>query len=164
MQIASFVIDIIAAIATIVPIFIAAVTYKKDTRRKAKQDTIEAYTRLNKDVLFPISNTDKKTVREYAENPRSEGYKKFTTYLMEIESFCIGLENKIYDFGVFYQLANHYFNSEQGVIQPRLMIILEAKKGDGADLFQYHKALGSIWKKMDERDRKTKKAGKDIAK
>ena len=49
------IINIITMLATVIPIIFAAVTYYRDTKRKAQQDTIEAYNLLQKDMLCHIS-------------------------------------------------------------------------------------------------------------
>ena len=68
-------ISIITMLATIIPIFIAFVTYVRDTKRKAQQDTIEAYNILQKDVLSKINRLTPSEVRKYSEKTRSDEYK-----------------------------------------------------------------------------------------
>ena len=134
--------------ATVITIIVAVITYVRDTKRKAQQDTIEAYNQLQDEVLLKISRLTPTEVREFSARKKSEEYKQFTEYLMKIECFCIGLEKKIYDFDVFYALTRDYFNGERGAIRPTILPMLEEKKKSGKN---YYPALERIWKKMDEK-------------
>ena len=143
------IINIITMLATVIPIIFAAVTYYRDTKRKAQQDTIEAYNLLQKDVLCHISRLTPSEVREFANKNRSEEYKQMTEYLMAIECFCIGIEKRIYDFDIFYALTKDYFNNQRGAIRPTIEPMLEEKlKQTGRN---YYPSLERIWKRMDER-------------
>lgn len=143
-------INIITMFATVIPIIIAVVTYIRDTKRKAQQDTIEAYNVLQKEVLSKISRLTPSEVREFAGNNRSEKYKQMTEYLMAIECFCIGIEKKIYDFDVFYTLTKDYFNNKRGAIRPTIEPMKEEKIKRLADIIIYP-SLERIWQKMDEK-------------
>ena len=68
---------------------------------------------------------------------------------MAIESFCIGLDKKIYDFDVFYDLARDYFNDKKGPIRPTIEPMLEGKRNQHDR--NYYQTLEKIWKKMDDR-------------
>lgn len=123
--------------------------YKKDTKRKAQQDTIDAYIRLQKEVLSQISKLRPKEVKLFCNNTTCEQYKIFTEYLIEIECFCIGLEEGIYDKEVFFSLAKDYFNNKKGAIRPKMEIMIEKKKNLYHNADQYFKNLESIWSQMD---------------
>ena len=148
MEIASFVTDIVTAVFTIIPIIFGVFTYHKDVKRKAQQDTIEAYQQLQKDVLSNISKMKPKDVRCFAEKRTSEEYKQFTEYLMALECFCIGLEKGIYDFDVFFSLARDYFDSEKGPIRATIQPILEVRN-QGSN--RYYQSLERIWERMEKK-------------
>ena len=148
MILASLIIDIITAIFTVIPILFAVYTYHKDVERKAQQDTIEAYQHLQTDVLSHISRLKPSEVESFANKRTSEEYKQFTEYLMAIECFCIGLEQRIYDFDVFYSLARDYFDDEKGPIRPTIKPILEVKN---RGKHKYYQSLERVWTRMEER-------------
>ena len=139
MEIASFVTEVVTAVFTIIPIFFAVFTYRRDVERKAQQDTIEAYTQLQKEVLSNISRLKPSEVRSFSEKRTSAEYKQFTEYLMAVECFCIGLEKGIYDFDVFFSLARDYFDDEKGPIRPTIQPMLSVKnKGEHKYLLTLH--------------------------
>lgn len=159
MALASLITDIITAIFTVIPILFAVYTYRKDVKRKAQQDTIEAYQQLQKEALSHISRLKPSEVRSFADKRTSEEYKQFTEYLMAIECFCIGLDQGIYDFDVFFSLARDYFDDEKGPIRPTIRPMLEVKnRGKN----KYYQSLEKIWNRMEERKTQIKQMTKSI--
>ena len=143
------IISFITMIGGLISITLALCIYIRDTRRKAKQDTIEAYNVLQNDVLSKINRLTPSEVRKHSKNSRSEEYKQITEYLMAVECFCIGLDKNIYDFNVFYDLTKDYFNDKTGSIRPTLEPMMEEKiKQHGKN---YYPTLKKTWDKMDKR-------------
>ena len=145
------ILNIATMLTAIVSIVVAVITYIRDTKRKAQQDTFEAYQRLQNDVLSKINRLTPSEVREFSTRSRSEEYKQMTEYLMTIECFCIGLKKRIYDFEVFYSLTQGYFNDKKrGSIRPTIEPMIEEKtKRFGRN---FYPNLESIWNMMDQRD------------
>ena len=145
METANLLISLMTTIFTIIPIIFAVYTYHKDTKRKAQQDTIEAYVRLQRDVLSQISRLKPSEVRKFSHDRISDNYKQFTEYLMEIECFCIGLEQGIYDFDVFFALARDYFDDKKGPIRPTIQPMLDVKNQGGHLYIKVLKESGIGW-------------------
>ena len=152
-------ISIITMLATVVPVVIAFATYIRDTKRKAQQDTIEAYNALQNNVLSKINRLTPTEVCKCCKKTRSDEYKQITEYLISIESFCIGLDKNIYDFDVFYDLARDYFNDKKGSIRPTIEPMLEEKRKRNNQ--NYHQTLERIWQKMDDRKRVLERKNND---
>lgn len=65
--------------------------------RDRKQATLEAYNRLQEQVLDHLNVYMSKQIAEIAKNTRSEEYKQISAYVARIEYFCVGINQKIYD-------------------------------------------------------------------
>ena len=82
--------------------------YKKTVEHDRKQDTIEAFNRLQNEVLDKVVLT-KKEVRSIADTVGSDEYKTLSKYLARIEHFCVGVNAEIYDIDILKRLAGRYF-------------------------------------------------------
>ena len=88
-------------------------------------------------------------IKKATENKISEDYKELSGYLAEIERFCVGINEGIYDFDTFYRLSHGYFDSNKGLLKPRLMPLLEVKLSNAKE--DYFENLHRVWEKMDKR-------------
>ncbi len=141
------IVQLIASLIAAAGVCFGFCSYWRDSRRKAKIDTLEAYRVLQATTFSRINEWAPSEIREAAENKQSSAYKELSVYLAEIERFCIGINNKIYDFNTFYQIAHGYFDSNWG-LKSRLAPILAAKL-ERADM-DYFENLHKVWKRMDE--------------
>lgn len=144
-------ISCIANIATAVGVFFAGYTYHSDKVRKRKQDTINEYAVLQENVLSKMNEWKTTGVKSACEDRTCKGYKILSSYLAEIERFCVGIDEKIYDFETLYNISHGYFDSERG-LQKKLVILIEAKSGDATEDYFY--ALHKVWKRMTKHKRR----------
>ena len=149
------IINAVTAIAAVVAAVIAKNTLTQSRReqkegldRQKKQDTIDAYNRLQEQVLDKINEYKPAEIRRIVEDNEPGEIEALGGYLAKIEHFCVGLTNDIYDYETFYALAHGYFDSEKGMLMPRLLPIIE-KKLIGSDV-DYFENLHIVWKKMSE--------------
>lgn len=140
----------IASLITAVIAVFGVYTYFKDSRRKAQQATLEAYTVLQNSTLSKINLWSPSEIREAAEDKQSDGYKELESYLAEIEHFCVGINEEIYDFETFYQLAHGYFDSDRGKLKPRLLPLLKVKLENANE--DYFSNLHKVWERMDRKN------------
>ena len=110
----------------------ALYTFIWTRQRDRKQATLEAYNRLQEQVLDHLNHYMPKDIEEIAKNVRSEEYKKISAYIARIEHFCVGVNQKIYDRAVVYELAHGYLN---GAIKNRITPIIEKKNRSGHDYY-----------------------------
>ena len=108
MEIWSLVIALFSAIISGVSIWVSISTYNRAVEHDRKQDTLEAFNRLQNEVLDKIVLT-KKEVRNIAAVVGSDEYKTLSKYLARIEHFCVGVNAEIYDIDVLTRLAGRYF-------------------------------------------------------
>lgn len=143
-------ITVIANVATALGVAFAAYSYFNDTRKTRKQLTIDAYKQLQESTFNKINVFLPSEIKEIVQDKSSEKYKELSAYLANIENFCLGINEKIYDFDIFYKLAHGYFDSEKGILKSRLLPIIESKMVNSSE--NYFQNLHDIWKKMDEKN------------
>ena len=138
----------ITLLITAARVVFGAYTYYRDSKRKTKQDTLEAYTDLQRSTLSKINLWMPSEIKEATEDKKSDGYKELSSYLAEIERFCVGINEGIYDFDTFYKLSHGYFDSEIGLLKPRLLPLLEAKSDNAKE--DYFANLHKVWERMEK--------------
>lgn len=100
--------------------------------RDRKQATLEAYNQLQEQVLDHLNHYMPREIEEIAQHPRSVEYRKLSAYLARIEHFCVGVNQKIYDRGVVYELAHGYLD---GAIKNKITPLIEKKNRSGHDYY-----------------------------
>lgn len=116
---------------------------------------MEAYNRLQEQVLDHLNLYMPKQVEEIAKNPRSEDYKQISAYIARIEHFCVGVNQKIYDRRVVYELAQGYLDS---AIKNRIQPIIEKKNRSGHDYYaNIHRFYE--WMEMMQKEREEQQNG-----
>lgn len=118
------VISIIALVLSVVSGVFAMATFWWTARRDRRQATLEAYNQLQEQALDHLNFYMPAAIREIAQNPRSEEYKKISAYVARIEHFCVGVNQRIYDQKTVYELAQDYLD---GAIKDRIEPIIEKK-------------------------------------
>ena len=122
---------------------------KQEDKRKAQQATIEAFQSLQNNVLFVIDMKKPSDVAKCTEDPRSDGYKEFRNLLMQVDCFCVGLNEGIYDFEVFFEWAKDYFNSPRGSLRPTMERYLEKVNAGKQPGSRYFENIYKVWDRMD---------------
>ena len=141
----------IADVATAASVIIGIFIYKRDSKRTAQKDTLEAYSNLQHSALSKINLWLPSEIKEATEDKKSDAYKELGGYLAEIERFCTGINCGIYDFDTFYSLSHGYFDSEKGMLKPRLLPLLEVKLENAKE--DYYENLHKVWEMMDKKAR-----------
>ena len=143
--------NLITAISAVIAAYIASKTLsnsvsqqKQALEREKKQATLEAYNKLQEQVLDPINAISPHEIKSIIKDGQSNDAKQLGGYLARIEHFCVGLETGIYDYDTFYKLAHGYFDSS--VLKNRLVPILERKLNYAKE--DYYANLHAVWTKM----------------
>ena len=113
--------SLIAIILSVVSGGFSFYTFIWTTRRDRKQATLDAYNQLQEQALDHLNYYRPADIVEIAKNPRSEEYKKISTYIARIEHFCVGVTQNIYDRKTVYELAHGYFD---GAVRDRIAPII----------------------------------------
>lgn len=140
------VIGAMADISTAIGVAFGVYIYSQDSKRTSQQATLEAYTELQHSVLSKINHWKPSEIKKATEDRQSDAYKELSLYLAEIERFCVGINENIYDFDTFYKLSHGYFDSERGLLKPRLLPLLEAKSDNAKE--DYFTNLHKVWERM----------------
>lgn len=136
----------IAALGAIWPMYV----YYSSKRREKKQATIEAYNRLQYEVLDTLYTCyPPARVKEIVKDTRSDEYRKLSTLVARIEHFCVGIDMDIYDKKVLKELAGGFFD---GTIKNRIMPLLNMKNSCGISYYDHTEKIYE-WMKS-EKDKK----------
>ena len=117
MEVAAFVLAILSAAFSLV-------TYFVSVKHDKKQDTIEAFSRLQNEALDKLYYFTPSEIKEIAKDNRSEKFKEISLYLARIEHFSVGVNSKLYDQKTAYRLAGEMFHP----IYEKLLPIIETKR------------------------------------
>ncbi len=147
----------IACIISLLSLFLTLYTFHWTVRRDQKQNTLDAYNQLQCQALDYINLYKPSQIGEIAQNPRSDEYKKLGSYVARIEHFCVGVNQKIYDANVVYELAHGYFD---GSLKRRIKPIIDCKNQSGED---YYANIHAVYAWM-ERETQNRSKNKSKAK
>lgn len=142
---------IFASFAGVLSIAFGVITYFRDGRRRICVDTMEAYKRLQDDVLSKLNVWSRGQIEDAVDTADSIGYDELNVCLAKIEHFCVGVSRGVYDFETFYQLAHGYFDSESG-LKDKLEPLLEIKLSEAEE--DYYNNLHKVWARMEERSKR----------
>lgn len=143
-------ISIVAIIFAAVSIIVSIVTYVKSINRDRKRETLEAYNRLQNEVFDKLNLYKPSKIVEISKNNLSEEYKEISGYIARIEHFCVGVNSRIYDKKVVYELAHGYLDGDQ--IGKRINPFIEKKNSNSKNNY-----YGNISKVIEWMNKETKK-------
>ena len=153
-------------LATVIGLFFTAGTlvfsviqYRKQKKHDKRKDTLEAYHKLQKEVLdkLYIDYTDGivlEIVTNYRRKEYAEEYHKLGVYLARIEHFCVGINQDIYDWKTLYELAHKFFDL---TIRRRIEILVTRKDSFANE--EMYENLKKVWQRMDKETERRKKKG-----
>ena len=141
--------SLIAIILSVVSGGFSFYTFIWTTHRDRKQATLDAYNQLQEQALDHLNYYRPADIVEIAKNPRSEVYKKISTYIARIEHFCVGVNQKIYDSETVYALARDYLD---GAIKARIEPIIDRKNQFGGE--DYYENIHQVYNWMAKRKEK----------
>ena len=147
--------SVVAIVLSVISGGFSFYTFIWTTRRDRKQATLDAYNQLQEQALDHLNYYRPTEIIEIAKNPRSEEYKKISTYIARIEHLCVGVNQKIYDSETVYALARDYLD---GAIKTRIEPIIDRKNQYGDDDYyeNIHQVYNRMAKRKEKRERKLK--------
>ena len=147
--------SVVAIVLSVISGGFSFYTFIWTTRRDRKQATLDAYNQLQEQALDHLNYYRPTEIIEIAKNPRSEEYKKISTYIARIEHFCVGVNQKIYDSDTVYALARDYLD---GAIKTRIEPIIDRKNQYGDDDYyeNIHQVYDWMAKRKEKREKKLK--------
>ena len=141
--------SVVAIVLSVISGCFSFYTFIWTTRRDRKQATLDAYNQLQEQALDHLNYYRPTEIIEIAKNPRSEEYKKISTYIARIEHFCVGVNQKIYDSETVYALARDYLD---GAIKARIEPIIDRKNQFGGE--DYYENIHQVYNWMAKRKEK----------
>ena len=142
------IVAIVSGVIAIASALFSVFTYYNTVLHDRKSATLEAYNRLQAEVFDPLNSYTPMEISDICEDTKSVEYKVLSGYLARIEHFCIGVNEKIYDKGVFYKMAHGYFDGH--ILYRRIEPILMSKK----NAEQYYSNTYSVLEQMNKKSTK----------
>ena len=147
------ILSVIAIVLSVISGGFALYTFYWTARRDRRQATLEAYNKLQRQALDHLNYYRTEQIYEITNDPRSEEYKKISTYIARIEHFCVGVNQKIYDPETVYALSEGYLD---GTIKKRIEPMIQCKNSYGNR--DYYENIHAVFDWMAKR--REKYAGK----
>ena len=126
----------LGTIAAAVSLVFAVRTQKKSVDRERRQATIEAYARLQEEVLDKLADIKPAEAKSAAENcfeteEERKIYHGYKVLIARLEHFAVGIAEDTYDFHTFCLLGGVHVKYLYEKVEP---IIMEARNhtGDGS--------------------------------
>lgn len=134
--------DLIPIIISVIALFLTVAQYFGEYKRKKKQDTLEAYDKLQTEVFTPLNAIRK----QYPTMPLTYSFDKradVTSYLAKIERFCVGVNLGIYDLNTLMRCGGAYFVRQYLYLEP---LIKEKRKRNngGAHYDEYENVVRKL--------------------
>ena len=136
------ILSIIAIVLSVISGGFTFYTFVWTAQRDRKQATLDAYNLLQEQALDHLNHYRPQAIAEIAKNPRADEYKTISAYIARIEHFCVGVNQKIYDRKVVYDLAEGYLD---GAIKARIEPVIDQKNRSGHD---YNENIHKVFKWM----------------
>ena len=119
----------LGTIAAAISLVFAVRTQKKSVDRERRQATIEAYARLQDEVLDKLADIKPAEVKRAAENcfeteAERQIYHGYKVLIARLEHFAVGIAEDTYDFHTFYTLGGIHVKYLYEKVEP---IIIEAR-------------------------------------
>ena len=142
-------VDLITITFSVIAAIFSLITYRNSIVHDRQKATLDAYNQLQEQALDHLNYYRPTEIIEIAKNPRSEEYKKISTYIARIEHFCVGVNQKIYDSETVYALARDYLD---GAIKARIEPIIDRKNQFGGE--DYYENIHQVYNWMAKRKEK----------
>lgn len=144
--------SIFALIISVVSAVFSLVAYLQGVSHDRRQATLDAYNLLQEQALDRLNDYAPAAMREIAKNSRSAEFKTVSKYLARIEHFCVGVNQKIYDENVLYELAHGYLD---GSIRTRAQPIIDKKQEGKAERYyaNFETVINKMQKKTERKNR-----------
>ena len=140
---------IVAIVISVISGLFSAFTYIRTMERDRKQATLDAYNGLQEQVFDRLNQYTPAEIREIAKDSLSNKYKEVSGLVARIEHFCVGVNQKIYDFDTVYELAHGYFD---GSLKVRIEPILDKKQKN--TVHDYYANIHGVLAKMEQETKK----------
>lgn len=139
------IVDIVSLAISIAAAVFAVFTFWSNVIHDRKKATLEAYNILQEQALDKLYVYPPAKIKEIIKDKRSEEYKQIGVYVARIEHFAVGVEQKLYDWKVVYELSHGFLD---GSIKSRIDIVINEKdkKFEG----NFYRNIRVLYKRMDE--------------
>ncbi len=141
---------IVSLVFAIVGCVFSVFTYFKTFLYERKKSTIAAYLELQ-DCMAVLYSYKKDEIQDFVYDMETEEYKALSNCVAMIEIFAVGINNRIYDFNVMYEMSHGYLDK---TLRQRIEYILELKLERAEK--EFYPNIRVLFNKMDRKTKKTK--------
>ena len=114
--------NIAAIIISLVSFLVSLAGLVLSTIHDKRQDTIEAFSRLQEEALDKLYFYSKSKIEVISQDNKSEEYKLITLYLSRLEHFSVGVNTHLYNKKIAYRLAGEMFPYIYDKLQPMIIV------------------------------------------
>ena len=145
-----YALDFIAIAVAIISVLISIYTYHKSVLHDRTQSTLDAFNILQREAFDPLNKIPPSEIKDIAAHPikRSDEYNTISGYIARIEHFCVGVNAKIYDQNIVYELAHGYMDAPK--LRNRIEPMID-RKNTSADT-DYYENIHKVLKWMDDKN------------
>ena len=149
----SDIISLVAAVVASVGLFHTVFTQKAIQKKKIKRSTVEAFNKLQNEVLDKLAPLDSKNANVIAENRKNneefwQAYVDYKTLISRLEHFSVGVKEKVYDLDVLDELAGEHLI----FLLPKIKPIIDAAN-ERCDVPKYYQNYISLVENLKSKHR-----------
>lgn len=158
------IITFISAIASVFATIFAAVELRRSRKaneerknRERKEATIRAYNNLQNQVLDNLVSVSHEEVDDLIKNIDRDEFKKiymdYKALIARCEHFAVGINEKIYDFEVLYELSGEHLVYLYKKVKP-IIIYARNNCNNSTPFHEFEKMVNKLKKRNENREEK----------
>lgn len=135
--------DIVALLVSILALLFSIVQFARDSSRKKKESTLNAYNALQYDTFEKLNKYVDMSTIEY----QSDAWEKITICLAQIENFSVGINTGIYSLKILNRLGGAFFIRQFEKLMPVIKLKREKNVSPGSHYDEFEKTVEMLRKR-----------------
>lgn len=135
--------DIVAILVSILALLFSIVQFARDSSRKKKESTLNAYNALQYDAFKKLNKYVDMSTIEY----QSEAWEEITICLAQIENFSVGINTGIYSLKILNRLGGAFFIRQFEKLTPVINLKRGKNVSPGSHYDEFEKTVEMLRKR-----------------
>ena len=135
--------DIVALLVSILALLFSIVQFARDSSRKKKESTLNAYNALQYDAFEKLNKYVDMSTIEY----QSDAWEEITICLAQIENFSVGINTDIYSLEILNRLGGAFFIRQFEKLMPVIKLNREKNVSPGSHYNEFEKTVEMLRKR-----------------
>lgn len=135
--------DIVALLVSILALLFSIVQFARDSSRKKKESTLNAYNALQYDAFEKLNKYVDMSTIEY----QSDAWEEITICLAQIENFSVGINTGIYSLKILNRLGGAFFIRQFEKLTPVINFKREKNVSPGSHYNEFEKTVEMLRKR-----------------